>query len=52
MVRRTSLRYYHREHRDIARQVAGWMATSLGWSQETTEQELARYDAMTAEEFR
>jgi glycerol-3-phosphate dehydrogenase len=52
MVRRTSLRYYHREHREIARQVAGWMATSLGWSPETTAEELSRYDAMTAEEFR
>ena len=40
MVRRTSLRYYHREHRDLARQVADWMATSLGWSHETTQQEL------------
>ncbi len=52
MVRRTGLRYYHRKHRDIARQVAAWMATSQGWSVETTEQELARYDKLTAEEFR
>jgi glycerol-3-phosphate dehydrogenase len=48
MIRRTSWRYYHREHLAIARDVAGQMHQLLGWSSEQTEEELARYSALTA----
>lgn len=52
MVRRTSLRYYHRNHRDLAETVAGWMAKSLDWSPETLARELARYNELTTDTFR
>jgi glycerol-3-phosphate dehydrogenase len=48
MIRRTSWRYYHREHRDLARQVAGWMAAALEWSPARTAEEIERYERMTA----
>jgi len=44
MIRRTSWRYYHRDHAAIARQVAGWMGEQLGWSEQRREEELAMYD--------
>lgn len=48
MVRRTSWRYYHRDHLTIARFVAGQMAQILGWDDATTAEELRRYEAATA----
>lgn len=47
MVRRTSWRYYHRDHLQIAAQAAEWMAESLGWDSATTQRELSRYRAAT-----
>jgi glycerol-3-phosphate dehydrogenase len=44
MIRRTSWRYYHRDHAAVAQQVAGWMSEILGWSDERREEELALYD--------
>ncbi len=44
MIRRTSWRYYYRNHASIARQVAGWMGELLGWSSEVLDQELEIYD--------
>jgi glycerol-3-phosphate dehydrogenase len=44
MIRRSSWRYYHRDHREIAETVAGWMAELLGWSPDTTTRELDAYD--------
>ncbi len=44
MIRRTSWRYYHRDHAAIARQVAGWMGELLGWSAERRDEEFAEYD--------
>ena len=43
MTRRTSWRYYHRDHFRIAQDVADWMGQELSWSDEVREQELARY---------
>ena len=43
MTRRTSWRYYHRDHQQLAEQVADWMAAELGWSGERKQQELAAY---------
>jgi glycerol-3-phosphate dehydrogenase len=43
MIRRTSWRYYHRSHLEIARRVSHWMAEQLGWDAATTRAELTRY---------
>ncbi len=43
MIRRTSWRYYHPEHFEIASRVAVWMGEALGWSPTETGAELARY---------
>jgi glycerol-3-phosphate dehydrogenase len=43
MVRRTSWRYYHRDHLEIAAEVARWMAAELGWSEAELERELNAY---------
>ncbi len=50
MVRRTSWRYYHRDHLEIAGRVAGWMAEVLGWDKTTTEAELDRYRRCVGEQ--
>ena len=49
MIRRTSWRYYHRNHLEIAQRVAGWMAEELGWNDALLREELSRYDASAAE---
>jgi glycerol-3-phosphate dehydrogenase len=43
MIRRTSWRYYHREHESLAATVADWMAAELSWSEATKAAELERY---------
>lgn len=43
MVRRTSWRYYHRNHLEIAETVAKWMASFLGWSDDMIREELQSY---------
>jgi len=43
MIRRTSWRYYHGNHLEIAAQVAEWMAEELGWNGVGKEDELVRY---------
>jgi hypothetical protein len=48
MIRRTSWRYYHREHVAVAQQVATWMSELLGWSQEHTVEELMMYNDAVA----
>jgi glycerol-3-phosphate dehydrogenase len=48
MIRRTSWRYYHREHLAIAEQVADWMGEELGWSSEKREEELESYRRLMA----
>lgn len=48
MIRRTSWRYYHANHLEIAADVANWMASLLGWSESEMESELARYAMLTA----
>jgi glycerol-3-phosphate dehydrogenase len=48
MIRRTSWRYYHREHLAFAVQVADWMAVELGWSDENRRSEIERYSNSTA----
>jgi glycerol-3-phosphate dehydrogenase len=45
MVRRTSWRYYHRDHMRIAGQVAQWMSELLGWDAATTDREMSNYHA-------
>lgn len=44
MIRRTRWHYYHRDVHELARRVAGWMATCLGWSNEERDKEIRRYD--------
>jgi glycerol-3-phosphate dehydrogenase len=46
MIRRTSWRYYHRDHVQIASRVAEWMRELLGWDPPTAERELASYQSM------
>jgi glycerol-3-phosphate dehydrogenase len=46
MIRRTSWRYYHRDHREFAVKVADWMGEALGWSEAEKREELARYEGM------
>jgi glycerol-3-phosphate dehydrogenase len=43
MIRRTSWRHYHREHLNIAAQVAQWMADELAWQLDDVSAELSRY---------
>jgi glycerol-3-phosphate dehydrogenase len=43
MIRRTSWRYYHREHLDLAGRVARWMAEELAWQADDISAELNRY---------
>jgi glycerol-3-phosphate dehydrogenase len=43
ITRRTSWRYYHRDHLAIAEQAARWMAESLAWDEDRVQQELAEY---------
>ena len=43
MIRRTSWRHYRRDHLDLARQVAGWMAAELSWDDARRDAETARY---------
>ncbi|MDZ4656367.1 MAG: glycerol-3-phosphate dehydrogenase/oxidase [Bythopirellula sp.] len=43
MIRRTSWRYYHRNHLAIAEQVADWMAVELKWSDGEKMAQLERY---------
>ncbi|MBN1588774.1 MAG: glycerol-3-phosphate dehydrogenase/oxidase [Pirellulales bacterium] len=47
MVRRTSWRYYHQNHSEIAEQVAPWMAEALGWDDEKLCAELESYRRLT-----
>ena len=44
MVRRTSWRYYHRDHVEIARKVVEWMGEDLRWSPERQTEETQRYE--------
>jgi glycerol-3-phosphate dehydrogenase len=48
MIRRSSWRYYHRDHLAIARSVAGWMAELLGWDEQETSAELSAYEQTAA----
>jgi glycerol-3-phosphate dehydrogenase len=43
MIRRTSWRYYHANHLELAAEVAEWMAKELGWSEREKEEELGQY---------
>ena len=43
MVRRTSWRYYHRDHFVLADQVARWMAEFLSWDDDRVRREVAEY---------
>lgn len=43
MIRRTSWRYYHEDHLEIAARAAHWMVEPLGWDEATTHNEIARY---------
>lgn len=52
MIRRTSWRYYYREHLGFAEQVAVWMAEELGWNDQQRQTELERYESMTQETWR
>ncbi|QEG35273.1 glycerol-3-phosphate dehydrogenase/oxidase [Bythopirellula goksoeyrii] len=51
MIRRTSWRYYHCEHMDIAENVAKWMGRILDWSSEITTRELEHYKSLTDSGF-
>jgi glycerol-3-phosphate dehydrogenase len=44
MIRRTSWRYYHRDHKTIARQAAAHMAQLLHWTPAQLADELQRYE--------
>jgi glycerol-3-phosphate dehydrogenase len=43
MIRRTSWRYYHREHAEIAQKVAEWMGEVLRWDEKMREAQMIRY---------
>jgi glycerol-3-phosphate dehydrogenase len=43
MIRRTSWRYYHGNHLEIAAQVADWMAEELRWNEQEKQGQLLRY---------
>jgi glycerol-3-phosphate dehydrogenase len=47
MIRRTSWRYYHRDHLGIAQRVAEWMAAVLKWNKVNLDEELVRYQRLT-----
>jgi glycerol-3-phosphate dehydrogenase len=47
MIRRSSWRHYHRNHLELAGNVARWMAAELGWSDAQLEAELERYRQLT-----
>lgn len=42
MIRRTSWRYYHRDHHEIAARVAPWMADAMGWDDARVRAEIER----------
>jgi glycerol-3-phosphate dehydrogenase len=48
LLRRTSWHFYHASHQQIAEQVAGWMALSMGWDGPRVAAELERYRNVTA----
>jgi len=48
MLRRTSWHYYRHDARQIANEVAAWMAEIFGWDQSQREAELARYRELVA----
>jgi glycerol-3-phosphate dehydrogenase len=48
MIRRTSWRYYHRDHMQIALQAGAQMAQLLNWTPERTSEELQRYESALA----
>jgi hypothetical protein len=47
MIRRTSWRHYHRNHLELAANVADWMAAELGWDHGQRAAELERYRRLT-----
>jgi glycerol-3-phosphate dehydrogenase len=47
MIRRSSWRYYHRNHLAQSARVAAWMAQTLGWSAERSADEINTYAEMT-----
>ena len=49
MLRRTSWRYYHPDHLEIAQRVAEWMRAELAWSPEQAAAELSRYRDVTSD---
>jgi glycerol-3-phosphate dehydrogenase len=49
MLRRTSWRYYHRDHAAIAQQIAPWMAAAMAWDDAAQAEELETYRRSTAE---
>jgi glycerol-3-phosphate dehydrogenase len=51
MIRRTSWRYYHRDHLAIAEQVAAWMAAELGWNDTEKSAQLERYRQLATNTF-
>jgi len=48
MIRRTSWRYYHRDHLEIAHRIAEWMAAELGWTEADRDEEMVRYQRLTS----
>ena len=44
MIRRTSWRYYYRDHLPVAQQVAAWMRELLDWSDDRMNEELSAYE--------
>jgi glycerol-3-phosphate dehydrogenase len=52
MLRRTSWRHSLPQHANVARQVAGWMATKLNWDETTLAKELDRYERMHQDPIR
>jgi hypothetical protein len=47
MIRRTSWRHYHRNHMQVAEQVAIWMAELRNWEENEMRSELAAYQAQS-----
>lgn len=45
MIRRTSWRYYHQDHLQIAQRVCPWMASELRWSDQQQAEELSGYQS-------
>lgn len=48
MIRRTSWRYYEKDHRSRAIQVAEWMREALDWSEQRMTNEIASYSNATS----